>query len=354
MFLEIGFDDVMVNAIKDLRSTSGGGVLSAEFSGFQTVFSLIAASGVLFFLVKRYFEDQSTGRQFEISRYTKPFMILIMIMLYKPIMNVIDGFFNTMTEATYRANGRFLIGGVDLTNATIGGLNIQSTVSGLVNGIFPGFSSNGGSASNGQQFKRDIKGTPEEINKMNELIAVTEDGYKTDDKIVNANNEISLGGDQKDVAQGKETGLATNMIKTLGETINPLTKITAYVLLILLYACGPIALGLSVWPGFESTLTNFIGTYIKISMWPALANLVAFLVFKIITAPGVVATLAANNLFNSGRETTLTTTFFASVFILNTLVPKIANGIVGIGQYYNADKVAKESGNKGNNTGSGE
>jgi hypothetical protein len=350
MLLNIGFDDVMVNAIKDLRSSSGGGVLSAEFSGFQTVFSLIAAAGVMFFIVKRYFEDQSTGRQFEISRYTKPFMILIAISLYKPMMSVVDGFFNSMTDATYRANGRFLVLGVDLTDASVGGVSIQSTVTGLVNGIFPGFTSNGGSNANGQQFTRDVKGTPEEINKMNELIAVTEDGYKVDNDVVKANNEISLGADQKDVEQSTQTGIGTNMLKTLGETINPVTKITAYVLLILLYALGPIALGLSVWPGFESTLVNFIGTYLKISLWPALANLVAYLVFRIITAPGVVATLAANNVFNSGRETTLTTVFFGSIFILSTLVPKLSNALVGAGIYAAVD-AGNPKGKKGDGSG---
>jgi hypothetical protein len=351
MFLEIGFDDVMVNAIKDLRSSSGGGVLSAEFSGFQTVFSLIAVAGVMFFIVKRYFEDQSTGRQFEISRYTKPIMILIALSLYKPMMNVVDGFFNTMTDATYRANGRFLVMGVDLTNASVGGVSIESTINGLVDGIFPGLSGSSTASNTGQKFNRDTKGTPEEINKMNELIAVTEDGYTIDDKIIGANNEISQGGDQKDVEQSKETGLTSNILTTLGQTVNPVTKITAYVLLILLYACGPIALGLSVWPGFESTLTNFIGSYLKISLWPTLANLVAFLTFKIITAPGVIATLTANNLFNSGRQTTLATIFFGSIFVLSTLVPMVSNALVGVGMYATVGDRSNTKGKKGDDSG---
>lgn len=345
MLLNIGFEDILVKAIKDLRVEGGasGGVLGAEFNTFSKAFIIIAAAGVLFFITKRFFEDQSGGRPFDISRYTKPFMILIMLVLYKPIMGVIDGFFNTMTDVTYRANGRFMLFGADVTDAEIGGGSIGSTISGLLGGVFPGFGSNGGGNVTGTSFASDIKGTPEQINKMNDIMNLVE-GDGTNDDLMGINNEISQGGDQKDVTETKETGLVSNLLTTLGETINPLTKITAYVMLMLLYAFGPIALGLSVWPGFESSLTNFIGSYLKVSMWPAIANLVAYLVFRIVTAPGVIATLTANNLFNNGRDTKLAPIFFGAIFVTHMLVPRISAAIVNAGGFSYIDKNSKESG----------
>ncbi len=342
MLLDVGFEDVLVNAIKTLRS-DGGGVLSGDFNTFHKAFIIIAAAGVLFFITKRFFEDQSGGRPFDISRYTKPFMILIMLVLYKPIMGVIDGFFDTMTTATYKTDGRFMLFGADVTNATIGGTSIGAEISSLLSTVLLVFGGSGGGAVTGTSFASDTKGTPEQINKMNEILNLIE-GDGTDDNIMAINNEISQGPDQKDVTETKETGLVTNIFSMLGETINPLTKITAYVMLILLYAFGPLALGLSVWPGFESSLTNFIGSYLKVSMWPAIANLVAYLVFKIITSPSVLTTLTANNLFNNGRETKLAPIFFGAIFITHMMVPRISAAIVNAGGFSYIDKNSKENG----------
>ncbi len=344
MLLGIGFEDILVNAIKDLRveGNVSGGVLGGDFNTIHKAFIIISAAGVLFFITKRFFEDQSGGRPFDISRYTKPFMILIMLLLYKPVMSVIDGFFNTMTDVTYKANGRFMLFGADVTNVEIAGVSIGSTITGLLNGVFPGFNSNGGASTTGLAFASDYKGTPEQINKMNELINTAEgDGTGAD---VAANNEISQGGEQKDVTEAKETGLVSNLLTTLGETVNPLTKITAYVMLMLMYAFGPIALGLSVWPGFESSLTNFLGSYLKVSMWPAIANLVAYLVFRIVTAPGVISTLAANSFFNNGRETKLEPIFFGAIFVTHMMVPRISAAIINAGGFSYIDKNSKESG----------
>jgi hypothetical protein len=350
MLLNIGFDDVMVNAIKDLRTLGGnGGVLGQDFNNIHRAFIILAASGVMFFIAKRYFEDQSSGKQFDISRYTKPFMILVLIFMYKPVMNVIDGFFDKMTDVTYKANGRLMVFGLDVTDAA------ASTITGLLGNVIPGLSTST-AKKEGEEFDTDYKGTDAARDKMGELMAATEGTGGATINLARVNAEISLGADQKDVTESQEKGIFNNLMKTLGSTMNPLTKITAYVLLILMYACGPIALALSVWPGFESSLTNFFGTYIKVSMWPALANLVSYLVFKIISAPAVVATLTASNVFNNGKETSLHTIFFGSIFIAHTLVPMIANGLVGIGAYMTPrdpkDHV-KSGANSHNGSGSG-
>jgi hypothetical protein len=349
MFLDVGFDDVMVNAIKDLRNSGGdGGILNGDFNNIHRAFIIIAAAGVMFFIAKRYFEDQSTGRQFDISRYTKPLMILLFIFLYKPVMKVIDGFFDSMTNVTYKTNGRFMVFGLDVTDGAV------STLSGLLGNVIPGLGSSSSSSNKiGAEFDADYKGTDAARDKMADIMAATEGSGNTSNNLATINAEVTLGADQKDVSESTEKGVFNNLMKTLGSTINPLTKITAYVLLILMYACGPIALALSVWPGFESSLTNFFGTYIKISMWPALANLVSFLVYKIVTTPAVVATLTASNVFNNGKETSLHTIFFGSIFIAHTLVPMIANGLVGIGAYMSPTKPNPTSTSTGSNSHNG-
>jgi hypothetical protein len=335
MLLSIDFQDILVGAIRGLRD---GDLLGSDLNILHNAFKIIAALGVLVFITKRFFEDQSTGRVFDLSRYTKPFLVLIMLIMYRPMMSVINGFFDTMTNVTYHQDAQLVMSAINIANTSFfGGTSAMGALQGMMNSVL----GLGGSNSNGNGFDSDIEGTDAEIDKMKQIIQMAQDNQNGQDVL--ANNEILQGSDQKSVKDASQTGLLTNLATTLGETINPLTKITAYVMLILMFACGPIALGLSVWPGFESSLTNFFGSYIKVALWPAIANLVAFLVFKIMTAPTVLATMAANNFFSNGGDTKLSTLFFSSIFITHMMVPRIAAALVNAGNFHTIDKGSSEN-----------
>jgi conjugative transposon TraJ protein len=51
--------------------------------------------------------------------------------------------------------------------------------------------------------------------------------------------------------------------------------------LIILSIIGPISFGFAIWPGFESTLTNWFSRYVNVFMWLPVANIFGAIVAKI-------------------------------------------------------------------------
>jgi hypothetical protein len=305
----------LVEAVKDIKNAPGGR-LEDILSGFTSVFRTLSALGALIFIVTRFFEDQSAGRPLDINRYVKPFTYIIFLSLYTQVIGVIDEFFGTMEKATYDLSGDIISTAAStLGPALISALNPVGLL---------------GSTEG------DTKGTPDENAIMKEVIFAGSDvgaiggvaagvaGPSQED------TEVMRYEDQKDVKNEKDIGALTGIMETMGSIISPVTKITAYLILILLYATGPIAIGLSLFPTLDGSIKQWIGLYVKVSLWPMLSNLLSALVMRIMTDPKILLVLIGQNMMGSGMSARANTLLFATVLVAHSLVPRIASALVSV------------------------
>ncbi len=293
--------DAIISVVKELKET-----FVSDATGWVNIFRIVAAAGAMIFITKRYFADQSSGRPLDINNYMRPFVIMIMLMLYVPIIRVIDGFFDSLDK---RSN-------VLWVSAVQGALNNKAVIGvagNILSSLLP---------TNSEQVAADVKGTPDEIQTMKEVINVTltqTNGF---------NNEIMKGDGSEDVRNAETKITALDFVKLAANASGPLIKLLGHIMLIILFLLGPFALGLSLWPTFDKSLNTWLSTYIKISLYATISNLMSYILMVISFDPRIIGALFLNNLLGSFGDGTGMAVFFGAMAVSQASVPSIAGAIV--------------------------
>jgi hypothetical protein len=301
-FLIFSLTNAIVDILNEIKQS-----FSNEVDDWVNIFRILGGLGAMITITLAYFQDQSTGRPFSFSNYSKSFLILLMLILYKPIIGVFDTLFGAMERKTNNA-------WVTAANS----LGSQATM-GFFSGVLGLF---GTTSSTSDQARYNSKGTPEAIEKMNAIIA------SLNTNVSPFNGEI-LKGDESQYVQKTENNLkAVDFLKLFADSAGPTLRILARIILILLFITGPIAIGLGLFPPLKNSLTTWLTAYIKISLWIVISNIIQFVIIKILTDPRILLSTWFNSQIGSYGEGSGAAIFYGAIVLSQTLVPTIASSLV--------------------------
>jgi hypothetical protein len=305
-FLIFSLTNVIVSILSDIKQS-----FSNEVDDWVNIFRIIGGLGAMITITTVYFQDQATGRPFSFANYSKSFVIMLMLILYKPIIGIFDSIFGAMERKTNNA-------WVMLANQASGSGAVMGFFSGVL-GIFGG----GSGGTNNEQSTYNSKGTPEAIEKMTALI-----GGNSGSSPSAFNGEI-LKGDESQYVQKTENSLtAVHFLKLLAETSGPTLRILARIILILLFITGPIAIGLGLFPPLKNSLTTWLTAYLKISLWIVISNILQYVIIRILTNPTILLSTWFNNQIGAYGEGNGAAIFYGAIVLSQTLVPTIASSLV--------------------------
>lgn len=295
--------DAIIAVVKDLKES-----FVNDATQWVNIFRIIAAGGAIIFITRKYFSDQSSGKPLDLNSYMRPFIIMIMLMLYVPIIRIIDGIFNSMDK---KSNVMWVSVVQDaLANKAVIGVAGQIAQQIL------------GGASNNLDPNSDVKGTPEELQMMKEVITISstsESGF---------NSQI-LQGDGSDEVRASDSKIkAVDWINLFANSSGPLIKLLGHITLIILFILGPFALGLSLWPTFDKSLNTWLSTYIKISLWATISNLMSYVLMSISFDPRIIGVLFLNQSLGGYGDGVGTTVFYGAMLVAQASVPSLAGAIV--------------------------
>jgi hypothetical protein len=298
-FLIFSLTGAIVDILKEIKES-----FSSEVDDWVNIFRIIGGLGAMITVTIAYFKDQSTGRPFSFSNYSNPFIVLLLLILYKPVLSVVDSFFGAMEK---KSNNTW----VQVANS-FGNKTQMSFLSGIL-----------GTGSTGpQESKYNSKGTPEAIEKMTTIIA------SLNGTISDFNGEILKGDESSYVSKAQQNLQAIDFIKLFADSAGPTLRILARIILILLFITGPIAIGLSLFPIFKSSLSTWISAYIKISLWIIISNIIQFVIIKIMTDPRILLSTWFNSQIGDYGEGAGAAIFYGAIVLSQTLVPTIASSLI--------------------------
>jgi hypothetical protein len=299
-FLIFSLTNTIVSILSEIKQS-----FSSEVDDWVNVFRIIGGLGAMITITLAYFQDQSTGRPFSFSNYSKSFLILTMLILYKPVINVMDGLFNAMERKSNNA-------WVQVANG-FGNKAQFNFLAGLF-GSTPSLAD--------KQVKYNSKGTPEAIEKMNGII------NSLNLTVSNFNGEILKGDESEFVSKTENNLKAIDFLKLFADSAGPTLRILARIILILLFITGPIAIGLGLFPPLKNSLSTWLTAYIKISLWIVISNIIQFVIIKIVTDPRILLSTWFNSQIGEYGEGSGAAIFYSAIVLSQTLVPTIASSLV--------------------------
>jgi hypothetical protein len=262
----------------------------------------------MIFITRKYFSDQSSGKPLDINSYMRPFIVMIMLMLYVPIIRIIDGIFDSMDK---KSNVMW----VSVVQDALANKAVIGVAGDIAKQLLGGATSN-------LQPGSDVKGTPEELQMMKEVITITSPSD-------NSFNSQVMQGDGSDEVRSSESKIkAIDWINLMANSSGPLIKILGHITLIILFILGPFALGLSLWPTFDKSLNTWLSTYIKISLWATISNLMSYVLMSITFDPRIIGLLFLNESLGGYGDGVGTTVFYGAMLVAQASVPSIAGAIV--------------------------
>ncbi len=291
--------DVLSSILKDMKDG-----FSNEATDWINIFRVIGGLGAMITITSRYFKDQAGGKPFDFSNYTKPFIVMLFLILYRPVIDITDSFFGAMENKT---NNMWVV-----VAKSFGSKAVMGAITSII----------GGGAGATESVSYDSKGTPEVLQKMNSLIT----GLSPS---ISAFNGEVLKGDESQYVRNSESKIkAIDYIKLLADSSGPVMRILARIILILLFITGPIAIGLSLFPTFNNSLTTWLSAYVKISLWAIISNIIQFVIIKIMTNPLIIGSLWLNKTLGDYGEGSGAAILYFAIVMAQMCVPTIASSIV--------------------------
>jgi hypothetical protein len=297
--------DAIIAVVKSLKESFVNDALD-----WVNVFRIVAATGAIIFITRKYFADQSAGKPLDINSYMRPFIIMIMLMLYVPIIRIIDGFFDSLDN---KSNKMWVSVVQDaLANKAVIGAAGQITQT-LASSLLGGTNGSPGT---------DVAGTPEQIQMMNHVLTVSTLAQNP------FNNKIMEGSNSDETRNAQSKVGAIDFIKLMANSSGPLIKLLGRITLIILFILGPLALALSLFPTFDKSLNTWLATYVKMSLWATISNLVSYVLMVITFDPRIIGALFFNSLLGGYGDGTGTAVFYGAMLVTQASVPSIAGAIV--------------------------
>jgi hypothetical protein len=298
-FLFFSLTDVLNSILKDMKNS-----FSNDATDWINIFRIIGGLGAMITITIRYFKDQAGGKPFDFSNYSKPFVIMIFLILYKPFISVTDSFFGAMEK---KSNNMW----VTVANS-FGNKAIMGAITSII----------GAAGGTTQDVSYDSKGTPEVLQKMNSIVT------GVSPNISQFNGEV-LKGDESQYVRNTENKIkAIDFFKLLADAAGPVMRLLARVILILLFITGPIAIGMSLFPSFNNSLTTWMSAYFKISLWAVISNILQYVIIRIMTNPLIIGSAWLNNMLGGFGEDAGLAVLYSTIILSQTLVPTIASSII--------------------------
>jgi hypothetical protein len=292
--------DVLSTILKDMKNT-----FVNDATDWINIFRIVGGLGAMITITTKYFKDQAGGKPFDFSNYTRPFVVMIFLILYKPVIDITDTFFDSMEK---KSNNMW----VQVANS-FGNKAVMGAVSGIISG---------GGGLPTQSVSYDSKGTPDVLQKMNALIT----GLSP--TISSFNGEVLKGDESQYVRNSESKVKAIDYIKLMADSAGPVMRLLARIILILLFITGPIAIGLSLFPTFNNSLSTWISAYVKISLWAIISNIIQYVIIRIITNPAIIGSIWLNKALGDYGEGSGAAIFYFSIVLSQMCVPTIASSII--------------------------